>query len=130
MATFPNIHGIQFSVDDIRFLDVQAEKNGALSAFIILLALENLLDVSTRFGSFERVADMMEPMLRTKFNVLTPSWGDATQALSQIKNQMALMDTQLHLLGNFTHYKSKFKAPTGKAKVFFTALVTYYSSRG
>ena len=129
MATSPTIHGIKFSADDIRFLDVQAENNRALNAFVILLALETVLDVSTRVRDINRVADLMEPMLKTTFNVLTPSWGDAAQALAQISHQRAFLDTQMHTLGKFMHYGVKFKAPTGKAKAFFMALLVDYSGR-
>lgn len=127
MAAYPTIHGIRFSEDDIRFLDDQAEKQGALQGFIILLALERIHDIATRVGKMKRLVDMLEPIVNTAIDVASPNWEDAAEGLLNIQFSMAIKDIQLHLLGKYMSYGKRFKAPVGKSKQFFKALLTYFT---
>ena len=127
MATYPTIHGIRFAEDDVRFLDDQAEKQGALQGFIILLALERVADIATRVGKIRRLVDVLDPIVNTAIDVASPNWEDAAEGLLNIQFSMAMMDIQLHLQGKYMSYKKRFKAPVGKSKQFFKALLTYFT---
>lgn len=127
MSSYPIFHGIRFAADDVLFLDDQAEKQGMLRAFVLLLALEKVLDLSTRLTKAERLRDFLQPITETAIDVLAPNWEDAAESLLNIQFSMAMLDVQLHLQGKYSSYGKRFKAPTGKAKQFFRALLTYFT---
>ena len=127
MSNYPTIHGIRFSADDVGFLDDQAEKQGSLKAFITLLALERVLDVSTRVGEITKLSDVLQPILDTAIDLSASNWEDAAESLLNIQFGMAVMDIQLHLHGRYMSFGRKFKAPRGKAAQFFKALLAYFT---
>jgi hypothetical protein len=124
---FVNVYGVRFSKDDVRFLDDQAEKQNMLRAFVVLLALERVLDLSTRVGRITRLADLAIPITETAIDVSAANWEDAANSILNLQFSQAMTDTQLHLFGRYMIQGKPLKAPSGKAKDFFKNLTNYYT---